>query len=90
MKMALGSALASNLASTRYGLSKVRRRAAFLSPMEIQVSVTTQSAPATARSGSWMNSISAPDSRAHFRRFGGGANSAGVAMRRVKSNRAAA
>ena len=71
----------STLSDNRYG---------YYSVYDTQVSVTTQSAPVTACTGSSVNTILPPEFCAHLRKAGLGASASGVATRKVKSKRAAA
>ena len=67
----------SDASSTRYGDSILWRVPASSLPMDTQVSVTTQSTPSTASSGSFVNKTVAPSDFAQSMASCGGASSGG-------------
>ena len=90
MKIASFAAAAITFASTWNGRSSASRLFASLSPIDTQTSVTTQSAPRAATSGSSLTSIVAPSALAQPSKAGDGENAGGEAIRSAKPNRAAA
>src|SRR6185437_296521 len=90
MKMAPALALAISRSSTRYGASMLWRLTLASTPIDTQVSVTTQSAPWTASSGLAVTRTRPPSALAQSSTRCGGSGDGGQAMRRSKSKRTAA
>ena len=90
MKIASGLAIFITRSSTRKGASRLWRSALSVSPIDTQVSVTTQSAPPTASSTWSVIVMDAPWARAHSTTSAGGGSSRGQPIRSSKPNRPAA
>src|SRR5204863_217705 len=80
INMASGLAFAIKRSSTRYGASRLCRLILASTPIETQVSVTTQSAPATASSGSCVRWTRPPSRCAQSSTADGGGKASGQAV----------